>query len=157
METDFIRHFVNACRDAFDEMMDIQVNSGNPFIPKDKNIFFDISGIISLTGEVKGTIILSFPIDAANTVAARFTRKEDVDINKTYDVIGEIANIIAGNAKNGLQGREIYLSVPHIIMGDNYDIKMIHQAIIVTIPFDFDKQTFNLSVLLQSENDVEVV
>jgi chemotaxis protein CheX len=75
--------------------------------------------------------------------------------DEVIDAIGEIINIIAGNAKRGLEESfRLVISLPTIIQGSNHAIQWPNdQARIICIPFKiFDDETFILSVAIEASH-----
>jgi CheY-specific phosphatase CheX len=68
--------------------------------------------------EARGVVVLSFYDEMAIGITERLTGK--VIRNFTDDVVdavGELVNIIAGNAKAGLEDYKLMISLPSIIQG----------------------------------------
>ena len=82
-----------------------------------------ITGMIGLAGTHKGVLAVHFPKLLALDVTSRFLGMEVEEINlDVQDAIGEIANMLGGNLKTILsgQGKDIQLSLPSTIYGDEY-------------------------------------
>ena len=67
---------------------------------------------------------------------------EEVD-NDSWDALGEIANMIAGNFKGKLSGigNRCMLSVPTIITGTNYEARSLSAGICIEVVFEFEAPT----------------
>jgi CheY-specific phosphatase CheX len=115
----------------------------NPFIIATKNIFTVMAGIdaavvgtravcvlahdpalvnavVELRGDraaVCGAVVLRFPPGAMFTIATAFTQTS-VTLEDAHDAIGELANMVAGNANRDLKSRQVSVSVPEILAGD---------------------------------------
>ena len=65
---------------------------------------------------------------------------EEVD-NDSWDALGEIANMIAGNFKGKLSGvgNHCMLSVPTIIVGSDYETRSMAAANMIEAIFDFEQ------------------
>ena len=82
-----------------------------------------ITGMIGLAGTHKGVLAVHFPKQVALNVTSSFLGMEVEEINvDVQDAIGEIANMLGGNLKTILsgQGKDIQLSLPSTIYGDEY-------------------------------------
>ena len=65
------------------------------------------------------------------------------------DVVGEMVNIIAGNAKSGLEQFKIAISLPSIVEGHKHKFASMSNVPIIDIPFKTEYGNFNLLVSLK--------
>jgi CheY-specific phosphatase CheX len=87
-----------------------------------------VFGIISLVGGLQCSIVLGLPRDTAKAVTAKFAGFEiDYDGPDMGDIVGELANVVAGDAAGRLELRGIAanLSLPTVARGN--DVEMIQQ------------------------------
>ncbi len=103
-----------------------------------------IVGIISYTGDITWIMMMSFPKDCATRLFARFAGFElDYDSPDMGDVVGEMANILAGNIVGCLQERGIKcaMSLPTLIRGFNVEPMsprdLPSRKLVVTMPEGF--------------------
>jgi chemotaxis protein CheX len=122
------------------------------FIQKEAFLDWDISGIIALTGEVKGLISISMKAPTAARVASCLIGKKvnfsDTDVT---DAIGEIVNIIAGNVKKNLEDMfRIIISLPTVVRGKAHSIVIPEERTrLLCIPFTiFEDDTIWLSLTI---------
>lgn len=83
-----------------------------------------IVGIISYTGDITWIMMMSFPKDCATRLFAKFAGFElNYDSPDMGDVVGEMANILAGNIVGCLQERSVKcaMSLPTLIRGFNVE------------------------------------
>ena len=89
-----------------------------------QNLGEGIVGIISYTGDITWIMMISFPKDCAVGLFARFAGFEvDYDSPDMGDVVGEMANILAGNVVGCLNDRDFKcaMSLPTLIRGYNVE------------------------------------
>jgi chemotaxis protein CheX len=113
---------------------------------------WDVSAIIGIAGEAKGVVVLSFSEDLARILTSRLTGrpKEEID-EDVVDTIGEVVNIVAGNAKKGLEEYRLMISLPSIVRGKNHKIAWPGKsAPVIAIPFETEFGPFNLAVVLEN-------
>ncbi len=67
------------------------------------------------------------------------------------DGIGELANIVAGNAKQYLEGFELSISLPDVVIGKNSAPAPGIGAPTLVVPFSSDLGDFSLEVTLKTE------
>ena len=93
--------------------------------PVDKNLAqgprCDISGIISLSGKIRATIAVSLDKTLAFAVAETFLGTRPDDINgDVVDLVGELTNMIGGNAKDRFALKGVNLGLPTVVAGQGH-------------------------------------
>jgi chemotaxis protein CheX len=107
----------------------------------DHKIGDGIVGIISFTGDITWIMMMGFPKDCATGLFAKFAGFElEYDSPDMGDVVGEMANILAGNIVGRLQesGVKCAISLPTLIKGHNVEPLLPRdfpsRKLIVTMP-----------------------
>jgi chemotaxis protein CheX len=146
-----VNPFLKATVETFSMMIGTQVKPGKPSLSKGKGISYDISGVIGISGDVKGSVTMSFPEDAAiNIVSAFLGEKIDTVDDDTLDAIGELANIVAGYAKKYLDF-DISISLPTVIAGKGLIIREPPDVFAFIVPFSCEFGNFDIGVGLKKE------
>lgn len=105
-------------------MLNLEVSFDKPNLKTDAKASHDVSGIIGLSGDAVGAVIMSFPKPAALRIAGALAGVTFREMDEDFaDAIGEIANMVAGNAKKDLEGLNVSISVPSVIIGQNHQVK----------------------------------
>jgi chemotaxis protein CheX len=147
----YITPFIEVCTMVFNRMVQCELVAGRAyFIAREDFQQWDISGIISLSGEARGMVSLSMKTETAIRITESITGKKhgylDDDV---VDAIGEIVNIISGNAKRKLEEMfKLVLSLPYIIKGSAHMIALpLTRKRLLCIPFKiFDEEFIYLSI-----------
>ena len=71
MDAAFITPFIASIQNVFSTMMQLKVTIGEPHIKTDANTTYDISGIIGMSGDVVGSVVVSFPAATASSCSRR--------------------------------------------------------------------------------------
>jgi chemotaxis protein CheX len=151
MKVEYINPFTRATVNVFKNFLNMEISSGKPLLSKKKKIFKDITGVIGLAGDVTGSVVLSFPKSISLTMVENLIMKKPSQIDEeVIDTVGEILNIIVGNAKEDLTEFDIRISLPNVITGTNYDISWPQKAPIISVPFHFQGSEFNLLVSMKN-------
>jgi len=151
----YIQAFVNGSKEVFRDLCNTEIKAGRAFFVTKYEFekSWDVSGIIGLSGEVKGVVAISFKESTALKLAKNLTGIEYIFIdNNVTDVIGEIANIITGNVKNIFEKKyRVKISIPSIFKGNSHAvIWSTTNTRIISIPFSiFENQEFCLSVAME--------
>ncbi|MDR3199833.1 MAG: chemotaxis protein CheX [Spirochaetales bacterium] len=151
----YIQPFIDVCKNVFKEFVGAEIKEGRPyFAEKDSANEWDLSAVIGLTGEARGAVVISMKTDLALRVTDILTGSKHNRLDdEVLDAIGEIVNIIAGNAKKGLEEAfHLVISLPTIVQGKEHTVKWPNsQTRIICIPFNlFEKDTFTLLIAIES-------
>lgn len=118
MEVQYINPFLTAVQKVFDTMIDVPFVLGKPVLKKDRIAPYEVSSIIGLSGEVTGCVVISLEANIAMELASALLDDEFTEIDEDCtDAIGEITNMIAGNAKTDFPGKNNAISVPTVVIG----------------------------------------
>ena len=151
----YIQPFINVCKNVFKEFVNLDLEAKLPyFMEKEAPTEWDVSGVIGLTGEAKGAVVISMKRELAQKLTSILTGTEHKELDSdVVDAVGEIINIIAGNAKQQLEEAfKLVISLPTIIKGKEHSIAWPEgQARVICIPFSTSSSdTFTLSVALEA-------
>ncbi|XPV78015.1 MAG: chemotaxis protein CheX [Desulfovibrio sp.] len=130
----------------------ITPTAGTPYVKKDELATGDVSGIVGLTGDKTGTVSVSFDKNCAITIVKNMLGGELEDIiQDVKDAVGEITNMVSGQARRGLSevGITLQAGTPTVIMGDNHRITHVGNGPVMAIPFRTDHGDFTIEVSLQ--------
>jgi len=127
-------------------MVNLTVTPGKPFLRTEPSNA-DISGVIGLSGDIRGAVIMAYPLETALKISSRFLGEEIKELNASVaDCIGEIANIITGFAKKDLQSLHLSISLPSIVRGQGHVVDMPKEAPVMCIPIDSEAGNFTMEV-----------
>lgn len=153
----YIQPFIDVCKSVFKDFIGKEVEAGTPyFLEKEAVTEWDISGVIGLTGEARGAVVISMKDDLAINLTGILTGKvHNVLYDEVVDAVGELINIIAGNVKQELEDAyRLVISLPTIVTGKGHTINWsTSHTRIICIPFLFSgTEHFILSVALESDD-----
>ena len=150
MQAKYINPFLMASMNLFKDYLGMSVKAGTPFVRADPQDLSEISAIIGLAGETVGAVVLSFSRESAIKIVSKLADKEyRLLSNEVLDGVGEMINIIAGNAKKDLTEFRIEISLPGVITGSSYKIHWPKGIPVVSIPFDSELGDFSVNVSLR--------
>ncbi len=147
MDVKCINPFMGAIKNVFSTMLKMDVQFGKPHIHNQDSVSHDVSGIIGLSGEVVGAVIVSFPKLSAIKIASIFAGISLSDVDEDFsDAIGELANMIAGNAKKDIEGLNIMISTPSVVIGAGHQVKSTRMIPKLAIPCSCPAGSFVVEV-----------
>jgi chemotaxis protein CheX len=150
MEVKFINPFVIAAQTVFKTMLGIELTLGKPVLKEAKTTSGDVTGIMSMVGDRKGTIAISFRIKGALFVFNSLMGDDATEIcPEVVDAIGELTNIVSGQARKEFENSGVNLkaSIPMVVVGKNVETNFITQLPIIELPFDFPTNNGNGEVM----------
>ena len=137
MKAEYINPFVNATIEAFDKMLGCEVHRGALTLKTAPQTPFEISGVIGLSGNAIGTVVLSFSKELALKAAGTLLMTEMTEITSdVVDAVGELTNMVAGSAKSKLEELQLSISLPNVITGSGHEIRFPSEVTPICIPFE---------------------
>ena len=121
MDSAYIMPFVTSIQNVFEMMLQLPVTVGDPQLKRTSDPSYDVSGIIGMSGDVEGTVVLSFPTTTAERVVSLFTGEELSSTHEDFpDAVGELVNMISGGAKAQFTGKNVSISCPSVVVGSDH-------------------------------------
>ncbi len=149
MSTELFQPFLEGAVELLEGMLGI---TGNVLAPENSPPTPFVSGIIQISGDVNGQLALSFPEDTGKAIAAAMLDMEpgDIDDEILADGVGEITNLVVGQAKTLLneQAKSFKLGVPTIVMGQGHRLEMFQGAHTFTRRVTTDQGDFAITLWL---------
>jgi chemotaxis protein CheX len=156
MDIELFNPFVGAVFHTMETMVGTSPERRAPYLKDDALALThgDISAIVGFAGmEVSGAVILSFPEETAvgiyNTMMGDPVQGLTSEVQ---DLIGELANIVAGGAKLEFakKGLSFNISIPSIVVGSNHAVYVKVDAPFLAVPFVWEQKPFVLEVSVKA-------
>lgn len=152
MDVKSINPFIAATLTVLETMAMTKARAEPLYIKKEEAATGDVTAVIGLSGDTRGTVSVSFSEACATSIVSKMLGEEITSINADIkDAVGEIGNMISGQARAQLEemGRVMYAAVPTVITGANHSISHITTYPIVAIPFVTDDGGFTIEVCFE--------
>jgi chemotaxis protein CheX len=134
MSSKLILPFVNSTINVFTTMVRIKPEVSAPHLKEDTHTTYDVSGIIGFSGDILGSVVVSFQMETARQLVNALVGMEvDTKSLDFADAVGELTNMIAGNAKKDL-GLMASIGVPNVIIGTGHVVGRLSGVPCVVIP-----------------------
>ena len=151
MDVKYINPFVTAVKKLFNTMIEVPFKLGTPSLKKGNVPAYEISGIIGLSGTVSGCVVINLSKDIALQLVSALIGDEVTELDDDCtDAIGEIANMIAGNAKTDFPSEGTSMSVPSVVVG-RHQVSYPSGLPIIAIPCMTDKGELVIEVALEEK------
>lgn len=137
--------FIDGALHYFTQISDESAEVRIPYLIKDDLIMDEFTGMIEITGMRSGKIYFSAPRAMLRHIL--HSLGENANNEELYsDLVGEIANIISGNARRKL-GSDFNISVPQVVRQEIIQMldKKVHQF---AIPIRWKFYTSSLVIRL---------
>jgi len=152
MDANLINPFIDATLNVLGTMASTRARAGKPYIKKDKVARGDVTGVIGLTGEARGTISVSFSEKSILAIVSNMFKEEMKELNEEInDAVGELSNMISGQARKRLEelGKTLHGAIPSVIMGKNHTLTHMTTSPVIAIPFSTDNGDFTIEVCIE--------
>ena len=150
MDSAYILPFISSIQNVFETMLQLPVQVGSPELKQTGGPNFDISGIIGLSGDVEGSVVLSFPTASAERIVNIFTGMELDHTHEDFaDAVGELVNMISGGAKAKFVDKEVSISCPSVVVGDDHKVFGRKDVVSIVIPCSSDCGDFSVEVSIR--------
>lgn len=150
MNATLINPFVRATLDLFKDMFAIDAKAGSAYTLKDgEKHSWEISGILGITGDFQGILAFRLARPLADTLLEKsgvMTHDEAERRETVNGMIGELTNIISGNASGNFDGLSIDISPPVVVLGDQHHISWPKIGPVIGIPFSSSAGDFELDI-----------
>lgn len=115
MSDEEIKVFIDGVVRYFERVTREPAEVAPPYLKGEDSVTLDFTGVIGISGRHRGAVY--FTSDAEQlTDLLRFFGETEVGFSEHEDLVGEIANTIAGNARQYF-GSEFLISVPIVLFG----------------------------------------
>ena len=132
INAEFVNPFLEAASAVFKQIMDVDLRRGKLVIKESPIPSLDVAIIIGITGGVTGEVVYSMGFNMVNKISETLAPGLSEEQIKTEykDIIGELANMITGNAMNlfASLGKSINMTTPTVVEGKDFTITMIKQT-----------------------------
>lgn len=150
MQAEHINPFIRSLVNTFDKMLKCQVTRGQLTLAQSGAKHFPISGVIGLSGKAAGAVVINLSETLALRAASELLMAPMDQVNDdVLDVVGELANVVAGHAKTELEQYEMSVSLPNVITGEGHEIRFPTGAHAIAVPFETDFGPLRLEVGLE--------
>ncbi len=153
MKVEHVNAYISATKHLFDVMFSI-----NHFERKilatntEPEGQYEVSAVIGVTGAYSGIVVLSFTQAVAIKMVSQLAEENISTLDEdACDALGEMVNIIAGNANRELEKRgvgKLTISVPTVLVGKEHRVNNPKNVPYVCIGFETDLGQFAIHVSL---------
>ena len=136
MKEQKLQVFIDGVQNYFNQMNKDEIIVGTPYLVENEMpAAHDYTGIIGISGVSKGVVYFTAPHALLEHLLI-LMKEEDRSEENLTDLVGEVANTIAGNARSEF-GEEFNISVPIVIRGAPDEILLPRKDRSFVIPIEW--------------------
>lgn len=153
MKAEYINSFYKATKDVLKLMLDLDIEMDKPEVAQGMVSSQDTNVILGVTGDLRGNILFGFPEDMTLEMVRIMS---GMQINRVDEFVssalGEVANIIGGNAITLLASHEYICDIvpPQIFIGQYKSMSMANKKAIC-LPLKSEIGEFSIIIYLTEE------
>lgn len=156
MKIENINPFVEGVFELFETMLNVSLQRKKIALSKEPSKFREVTALIGMSGPIRGTVALAFPVDTAIALVNRLLETKVRIMDDTVaDGIAELVNIVAGSAKAKFpisdESKPVTLTLPTVVRGLHYEVNYPAGSIWLEVPFESGLGDFNLRVTFQAQ------
>lgn len=156
-ELEYLKPFIKNTCHILKTMAGLDVEFKEVYFSNAIRIFGDVSGIMGLSGNVEGTLVVTFYWDLAKKIIAKMmgSEEETIDAELIHDGVSEIINMISGTTKKEFAGSQYYfeISLPSVVVGPGHQIGHLQDTSVSALIFQVGDQSFALHVCIRPKNN----
>ncbi|OSI18324.1 chemotaxis protein CheX [Neisseria dentiae] len=152
MREDQLQVFLEGVQKYFTQVSGEEIFVGTPYLVE--NVIpaaQRYSGVIAISGKNKGIVYFTSPEKMAKRLLELMGEKDTSEAN-LMDLVGEVANTIAGNARSEF-GEKFEISVPIVIRGAPDEIMLPREGRSFVIPLEWKRCQAAIVVALYKEKN----
>jgi chemotaxis protein CheX len=132
INAEYVNPFLEAASAVFKSILNVDLRRGKLVIKESPIPSMNVSIIIGITGGVTGEVVYSMEFNMVQKIASILAPglSEEQLKSEYKDIVGELANMITGNAMNlfATTGKQIEITTPTVVEGKEVQITMIKQT-----------------------------
>ncbi len=155
IESKYVKPFIEATIKVLETMAFTTPTVGEIRIWEPEHSVGEVAGIVGLSNEdetIRGFLSIGFSADSIIQIVSNMFGEEYESMNEEVrEAVGEIANMISGQARQALSSLDIKLqgSLPTIISGNKLEIEGTEKKPMVMVPCSVEKGAFELAICIE--------
>jgi chemotaxis protein CheX len=151
MNVRYINPFVTSTKNVFATMLNTHVLIGKARVREPDEARADVAALIGFSGDASGSVRLCFSRITAVRVASKFAETDVAPASpELADALGELANMVAGHAKASLEGLDVSISLPRVLLGGTDALPAGSHSPVLVLPCDSALGRFSVEVTMDT-------
>lgn len=158
MKAEYINSFYVATQEVFRLMLDLEVRRGDIKVVEGMVGSQEANVVLGITGDLSGAVLFGFTDEMTLEMVKIMSgiKMHKID-NFVSSALGEVANIVAGNALTNLSRHECSCDIapPQVIIGRYKSISLANKKAIL-IPLETNIGKFDISLFLSEKRNSQL-
>lgn len=149
MKEEKIQIFVDITKNYFQQFSSEELIVETPYLSEGvEPRVYDFTGVIGISGVMRGVVYVTATRDLLNVVLQDMN-EDDANESMLVDLVGEIANTIAGNARKEF-GADFHISIPFVFKGAPQSVILSKENRAFIIPIIWRQKVGEIVVYLEN-------
>jgi chemotaxis protein CheX len=148
-----VEPFIAALCVALGEMANTEVVVRAVYRKRIDQTLTDLTAVVEFLSATEEALVLHFPEQTAAALAGRILAgvKQEVEESLVRDCVGEIANVVAGQAKALLAGtpHRLTFSLPRVVVGAGHELRPGQDLDCLIVTFQSEVGDFAMQLFLK--------
>ncbi|MGM0418576.1 MAG: chemotaxis protein CheX [Thermodesulfobacteriota bacterium] len=152
MDANHINPFIETLLYILDTTAQLKGNIKKPYLKKDPSSNGPVSGLIEMSGDIKGFVSITFSEEAILKIVSVMFGEDMTELNDDVkDAVGELVNMVCGQATNKFaeNGNSIKVESHGIKDGEKHFLPNIEERPFLTIPVETEAGNLYIDVSLE--------
>jgi len=152
IDISLVNPFLGAAFDVFKQLFDCELKKGPISLKENPTASYEVAIVIGISGNRHtGVVVYSIKNYSAKKIVQKLDPDADTSVESVAfsDALGELANIISGNAMAAFskQGLNLSITTPSVIVGDAFEIHLLDQTTLsTTMMSPFGEMEVNVAI-----------
>lgn len=160
MDVKYINPFLHGVLEVLDTMAKVKMEPSKPLLKKSRRALGDVSGVMTLSGETRGSLSASFSFTLLQHVMENMLGEHATQVDEyVKDMVGELTNMISGVARRSFnkQGLRLVASLPMVVTGKGSPLPHGLHGPLLVIPFHCEHGDMYIEAGFREKNYVRTV
>ena len=136
-----------AGKEVFDRMLEADLER----LPDRVSSFMDMTAMVGLAGQIRGLVSVRCNHEMAAHIAAKMLGDDTAPPPEdVQDAFGEVCNMVAGNFKNKVAGKNCTLSLPTVVVGSDYSLRSLQDTEAIEVAFVSDGRPIVITLTIHT-------
>jgi chemotaxis protein CheX len=150
MNVQYTNAILDGIKQTFIQMLDLDIKFNNPIVKSDLRPSYKISSVVTISGNLTGCFVLSFPKEVARCIASTILGYTTTSKAEVMDAIQEIANMVSGQADTELELDGVCYSLP-VMSTETDKVLFPKDSIAFSMDCMIGQHAFEIIVALEKE------
>ena len=154
MDAALVNPFIEGTLHILDTTAFVRVKPEPPFLKSGSKAQGDISGVLEISGDLKGSAVISFSEKSILGIVSAMFGEDMTEINdEILDAVGEISNMVAGHVTTKIAelDKKVKVKLDRVCTGADQDIAHVEGGgDVIVIPFKTTKGKLVIEVCYEA-------